>query len=72
MQTLSESDNISLMTRMLDNGYFPFIYNENEIKIGKEDFSEPGLTVYNFSCNKIVVVGLKSIYKISEFPVNLI
>lgn len=54
MQTLFKSNNISLMTKMLDNRHFPFTYNGDEIKTGEEDFSEPRQTVYNFSCNKIV------------------
>lgn len=56
MQTLSESDDTSLMTRMLDDGHFPFTYNGDEIRTGEEDFPEPGWTVYDFSRNKIVAV----------------
>lgn len=56
MQTLSESDDISLMTRMLDDGHFPFTYNADEIKTGEEEFPEPGWTIYDFSRNKIVAV----------------
>ena len=56
IQTLSESDDTSLMIRMLDNGYFPFTYNGNEIGMGEKEFLEPGWTVYDFSHNKIVVV----------------
>ena len=41
IQTLSESDDTSLMTRTLDNGYFPFTYNNNEIEMGEEEFPEP-------------------------------
>lgn len=42
IQTLSESDNTSFMTRMLDDGYFPFIYNGNKIEMDKEKFFESG------------------------------
>ena len=56
IQTLFESDNTSLIIRTLDNGYFPFIYNGDEIRIGKKEFPEPGWTVYDFFCNKIVAV----------------
>lgn len=56
MQTLSESNDTFFMTRMLDDGHFPFTYNRNEIRMGKEDFFKPGWTVYDFSCNKIVAV----------------
>ena len=53
---LSESDNTFLITKMLDNRYFLFIYNSNEIRMGKEEFSEPRWTVYDFSCNKIIAI----------------
>ncbi|MCJ1342199.1 hypothetical protein MMC31_000379, partial [Peltigera leucophlebia] len=56
MQTLSESDDTSPMTRTSDNGYFPFTYNSDEIRIGEEEFPEPGWTVYDFSHEKIVAV----------------
>ena len=56
IQTLSKSDNIFLMTKTLDNGYFPFTYNGNEIGMGEEEFLKPGWTVYDFFCDKIVVV----------------
>lgn len=57
IQTLSESDNTSFITRMLDDRYFPFTYNGNEIEMGKVKFLKPGWTVYNFFCDKIVAVG---------------
>ncbi|MCJ1348827.1 hypothetical protein MMC31_007060 [Peltigera leucophlebia] len=56
MQTLSESDDTSLMTKTLDDGYFPFTYNDDEIKMSEEEFPEPGWTVYDFSRNKIVAI----------------
>lgn len=40
MQTLSESDNTSLMTKILDNKYFLLIYKKNEIKSGEKNFFE--------------------------------
>lgn len=57
MQILSESDKTSPMTKMLNDGHFLFIYNKDEIQTGEEDFAEPGQTVYNFFCNKIVTVN---------------
>ena len=39
---LSESDDTFLMIKMLDDGYFPFTYNGNEIGMGEEEFPEPG------------------------------
>ena len=59
IQTLSESDNTSLMTKTLDDGYIPFTYNGNEIGIGEEEFLEPGWTVYDFSYNKIVTIEVQ-------------
>lgn len=56
IQTLSESDDTSLMTRTLDDGYFPFTYNGDEIGMGEEEFPEPGWTVYDFSRDKTVAV----------------
>ena len=56
IQTLSESDDTSLIIKTLDDGYFPFSYNSNEIGIGEEEFLEPGWTVYDFFCDKIVAV----------------
>lgn len=56
MQTLFESNNISFITKMLDDRHFPFTYNKNEIRTDKENFSKLRQTVDDFSCNKIVVV----------------
>lgn len=41
IQTLSKSDNTSFMIRILANGYFPFTYNGNEIKMDKKEFPKP-------------------------------
>lgn len=56
MQTLSESDDTFLMTRTLDDRYFPFTYNGDEIRMGEKEFPELRWTVYDFFCNKIVAV----------------
>lgn len=56
MQTLSKSDNTFLITKMLENGHFPFTYNRNEIKTGEKDFHELEQIVYNFFHNEIIVV----------------
>ena len=56
IQTLFESDDNFLMTRMLDNRYFPFTYNGNEIGMDEEEFFEPGWTVNDFSRDKVVAV----------------
>ncbi len=56
MQLLPESDDLTLIQRILDDGNFPFTYNGNEIKKDEGDFPEPGWTVYDFGHNKIVVV----------------
>ncbi len=42
MQLLPESDDLTLIQRMLDNSHFPFTYNGDEIKKDEDDFSEPG------------------------------
>lgn len=42
MQTVSKSDDTSLITKMLDNRYFSFTYNENEIRTGEDKFPKPG------------------------------
>lgn len=47
------------MTKILDNGYFPFSYNKDKIKTGEEDFPEPEWTVYDFFHNKIIAVKAK-------------
>lgn len=57
MQNLFKSNNTFFITKMLDNGYFSFTYNRNEIRISDKDFSKPKWTVYNFSCNKIITVN---------------
>ncbi len=56
VQILSESDNLTLIQRMLDDDHFSFTYNGNEIKKDKDNFPKPGWTVYNFGHNKIVTV----------------
>ncbi len=56
VQILSESDDLTLIQRMLDDGHFPFTYNGNEIKKDEGDFPKPGWIVYNFGRNKIVAV----------------
>lgn len=40
MQLLSNSNNLTLIKRILDDSHFPFIYNGNKIKKDKEDFFE--------------------------------
>lgn len=42
MQTLFESNDISFMTKILNNKHFSFIYNKNEIKTGEKEFRKPG------------------------------
>lgn len=42
MQTLYKSDNTSVMIRMLEDRYFPFIYIGDGIEIGEKDFSGLG------------------------------
>ncbi len=56
MQLLPESDDLTLIQRMLDDGHFPFTYNGNEIKKIEGDFPKSGWTVYDFGRNKIVAV----------------
>lgn len=41
MQTLSEFDNISLITKILDNRYFLFIYNRDKFRMSEEEFLKP-------------------------------
>lgn len=41
IQILFESNNISLMTKTLNNRYFPCTYNGDKIGMGKEEFLEP-------------------------------
>ena len=41
MFILSESNNLTLIKRILDDNHFPFTYNDNEIKKGNKDFCEP-------------------------------
>lgn len=56
MQTLFESDNITFIIKVLDDGNFPFIHNGDEIRIGDKDFFGLKWTIYNFFYNKIVVI----------------
>lgn len=42
MQILSNSDNLTLIERMLDDGYFSFTYNGNKIKKKEENFPKLG------------------------------
>lgn len=56
IQTLFESNDTFLITKMLDNRYFLFTYYRNKIKTGKENFLEPEWTIYDFSHNKIIAV----------------
>ena len=56
MQTLSESNNTFLITKILNNGHFAFTYNGDKIGIGEKYFSEPGWTIYDFFHNKINAV----------------
>ncbi len=56
VQLLPESDDLTLIQRMLNDGHFLFTYNGNEIKKDEGDFPEPGWIVYNFGYNKIVAV----------------
>ncbi len=41
VQILPESDDLTLIQRMLDDDQFPFTYNGDEIKKDKGDFPEP-------------------------------
>lgn len=53
---LSKSNNSFLMIKILENRYFIFTYNKDELKMGKKEFFEPRQIIYDFTTNKIVVV----------------
>ena len=38
MQILFKFNDLTLIKKILDDSYFPFIYNSNKIKKNKEDF----------------------------------
>lgn len=56
MQTLSKSNNISFIIKILNNKHFLFTNNRDKIKMSKKEFFELRWMVYNFFYNKIIVI----------------